>query len=337
MKDGSTADDSWLVGITDRVPPPGDIERKAFPEAEFVFLPDWREGPAAEDQWRQVEALLVWHRKIDRPAVELLDRCRIAVRYGVGYDVFDLEALQARSIPACNTPDYGTEEVADTAAAMILALQRKIISYDRACRFYARGWQEHTQKPLERTSERTLGVIGVGRIGTALINRMKPFGFKILGYDPYQVSGHEKAVGYKRANILEELLAETDIITLHCPLTDETSGMVDEQFLRLMKHGASLVNTARGKIVKDLDCLEDALKTGHLASISLDVLPDEPPRDHSLIRAWRDDEEWLRGRLFINPHAAFYSERAFYEMRYKAAETARMYLLTGRLRNHLTS
>jgi D-3-phosphoglycerate dehydrogenase len=136
--------------------------------------------------------------------------------------------------------------------------------------------------------------------------------------------------------MLEELLAEADIITLHCPLTDETAEMVDEQFLRLMKPGASLVNTARGKILKDLDCIEDALKSGHLTSVALDVLPDEPPRDHSLIRAWRDDENWLRGRLIINPHAAFYSERAFYEMRYKATETVRMYLLTGRLRNSLT-
>jgi len=336
MKNGSRAHDSWRVGITDRVLPPGDIEQQAFPEAKFVFLPDWREGEEAAAEWRKVEALLVWHRKIDRQAVKLLDRCRIAVRYGVGYDVFDLDALKAGGIPACNTPDYGTEEVADTASAMILALQRKIFSYDWACKLNSQVWRQPAQKPLERTSERTLGVIGVGRIGTALINRMKPFGFKIIGYDPYQVSGHEKAVGYNRVHMLEDLLAQSDIITIHCPLTDETNGMIDSDFIRLMKPGAILVNTARGKILRDLDCLEEALQNGRLASAALDVLPDEPPGDHSLIRAWRDDEEWLRGRLIINPHAAFYSERAFYEMRYKAAETARIYLLTGRLRNHVT-
>lgn len=335
MESGPRADNSWLVGITDRVPPPGDIEREAFPEAEFVFLRDWREGPEAAAEWKKVDALLVWHRRIDRQEVELLDRCRIAVRYGVGYDVMDLEALAARNIHACNTPDYGTEEVADTAAAMIMALQRKIVSYDRACRSYSRGWQENMQKPLERTSERTLGVIGVGRIGTALINRMKPFGFRIIGYDPYQVSGHEKAVGYSRVHLIEELLALSDMITFHCPLTEETRGMVDERMLGQMKPGASLVNTARGKIVKDLDCIEGALRSGRLASAALDVLPDEPPRDHSLIRAWRNDDEWLRGRLLINPHTAFYSERGFYEMRYKAAETARMYLVMGRLRSRV--
>lgn len=335
MERGSNADNRLLVGITDRVLPPGDIEREAFPEAEFLFLRDWREGPEAAAGWKKVDALLVWHRRIDRETVGILDRCRIAVRYGVGYDVMDIKALADRGIPACNTPDYGTEEVADTAAAMIMTLQRKVVSYDRACRSYSSGWQENIQKPLERTSERTLGVIGIGRIGTALVNRMKPFGFRIVGYDPYQTSGHEKAVGYSRVHLLEELLAVADIITLHCPLTDETAGMVDERFIGLMKPGSSLVNTARGKIVKDLGCIEEALRSGHMASAALDVLPDEPPGDHSLIKAWRDDEEWLRGRLLINPHSAFYSERGFYEMRYKAAETVRMYLLMDRLRNRV--
>jgi len=335
MESGSKADNRLLVGITDRVLPPGDIEREAFPEAELVFLRDWREGEEAAAEWRKVDAILVWHREIDRQTAGLLDRCRIAVRYGVGYDVMDIRALAERNIPACNTPDYGTEEVADTAAAMIMVLQRKVFSYDRACRHYRSGWQENVLKPLERTSERTMGVIGAGRIGTALINRMKPFGFKVVGYDPYQPSGHEKAVGYSRVHTLEELLAVSDIITLHCPLTGETTGMVDGKFLGMIKQGACLVNTARGKIVKDLDCIEEALKSGRLAGAALDVLPDEPPGDHSLITAWRNDDEWLRGRLLINPHTAFYSERGYYEMRYKAAETIRMYLLAGRLRNRV--
>ncbi len=326
---------TWLVGITDRVKSPEEIEHKAFPEAEFVCLDDWRSSVDSSAQWKKLDALLVWHYRVDRETVDMIGNCKIVIRYGVGFDMLDLNALSEKSIPACNTPDYGTEEVADTASAMILAIQRKLISYDRACRFYAQGWQEHTQKPLQRTSERTLGVIGVGRIGTSVINRMKPFGFKIIGYDPYQVSGHEKAIGYKRAQILEQLLEEADIITLHCPLTDETEGMVNEHFLGRIKPGASLVNTARGKMLKDLDCLEEALRNGRLASAALDVLPDEPPEPHPLIEAWRKDEPWLSGRLIINPHAAFYSETAFYEMRYMAAETARMYLLMGRLRNRV--
>jgi D-3-phosphoglycerate dehydrogenase len=118
-------------------------------------------------------------------------------------------------------------------------------------------------------------------------------------------------------------------------LTDETEGMIDAAFLQAMKPGSSLVNTARGGILKGLSCLEEALRGGHLASAAMDVLPSEPPREHALLRAWRDDEPWLRGRLVINPHVAWYSRQSWHEMRYKAAETARMYLLEGRLRNQI--
>jgi D-3-phosphoglycerate dehydrogenase len=323
----------WLVGISDHIVPPPDIEQEAFPEAEFRFLSDWREAEENREEWQGVDALLVWHFQVDRATAALLDRCQIVVRYGVGFDVIDVKALAERNIRFCNTPDYGTEEVADAACGMILALQRKLVAYDRACREYTEGWHENLLRPMLRTSTQTLGIIGVGRIGTAVVNRMKPFGYRIVGYDPYQPSGHEKAVGYQRVGSLEELLGQADIVSIHCPLTDETRGMVDAEFFRQMKSGSSLVNTARGRILADLDCLEQALRNGHLAAAAMDVLPDEPPKDHPLLRAWRQDEPWVRGRLLINPHAAYYSEQGWVEMRFKAAETARMYLVTGRLRN----
>jgi D-3-phosphoglycerate dehydrogenase len=218
---------------------------------------------------------------------------------------------------------------------MILLTVRKALAYDRACRTYTDGWQENLITPHLRTSHQVLGIVGVGRIGTAVVNRMKPFGIKILGYDPYQPSGHEKAVGYQRVNRLDALLSEADIISLHCPLTDETRGMVNDAFIERMKPGAALVNTARGAIVEDLGCLQRALKTGRLSSAALDVLPDEPPAPHPLLDAWRSGDEWLNGRLLINPHAAYYSEQGWYEMRYKASETARLFLEDGILRNRI--
>ena len=327
--------DGFIVGITDYIHPPADIESEAFPEAEFVFLPDWRKAESAKDAWRRCDALLTWHFIIKAPTVELLERCRIVVRYGVAYDTVDIKALDARGIPFSNTPDYGTEEVADTACAMILTLQRKIAAYDRISRTYGDEWQEGLLKPIARTNRRAVGVVGVGRIGTAVINRLRPFGFRLLGYDPYKPSGHEKAVGYERTDTLEELLRQADIVTLHCPVTDETRGMIDARALALMKPGSSLVNTARGAVTSGLDDVEQALRSGQLASVALDVLPSEPPADHPLLRAWRRDEEWLRGRLIINPHAARYSVHGWYDMRYKAAQTARLYLLDGRLRNHI--
>jgi D-3-phosphoglycerate dehydrogenase len=121
----------WRIGITDHVVPPADIEQTAFPEAEFHFLEDWRTGDAAVALWREMDAILVWHWTVDRATLDVLDRCKVVVRYGTGYDAVDLEALAARDIPLCNTPDYGTEEVCDTACAMVLAIQRNLVTYDR--------------------------------------------------------------------------------------------------------------------------------------------------------------------------------------------------------------
>ncbi len=324
-----------IVGITDYIRPPADFEAEAFPEAEFLFLGDWRADESAKADWRRCDAVLTWHFPMSGPTLDLLDRCRIVVRYGVAYSSVDVKGLDARGIPLCNTPDYGTEEVADTACALILSLQRKIVAYDRTARTFRGTWQEGMLRPIVRTNRRTVGVVGVGRIGTAVINRLRPFGFRLLGYDPYKPSGHEKAVGYERTETLDELLRQADIVTLHCPLTDETRGMIDARALGLLKPGSSLVNTARGGVLSGLDDVQDALRSGRLGSAAFDVLPSEPPADHPLLDAWRRDEDWLRGRLVINPHGAWYSEQGWYDMRYKAARTARMFLLEGRLRNHI--
>lgn len=238
----------------------GGHRADAFPEAEFRFFPDWRKEAAGRAAWQEADALLVWHWRVDQETVNLLEQCRILIRYGVGYDLVDVKALVTRQIPFCNTPDYGTEEVADAACGMILAIQRQLVAYDRACRRFDSGWQEHTMSPQQRTSCQRLGVIGIGRIGTAVVLRMKPFGYRILGYDPYLPSGHEKAVGYQRVESLEELLRQSDIVTIHCPLTEETRGMVNAKFLARMKPGSALVNTARGQIFSDLDCLQGAVQ-----------------------------------------------------------------------------
>lgn len=327
---------SLIIGITDHVPAPFSVEHEALGDGvAFVSFDSTDEDTFDEEALAGLDALMVWRARITAKTVNRLDKCRIVVRYGVGYDGVDTAAIAARDVPFCNTPDYGTEEVADTAAAMILGLQRKIGAYDAACRDFEAGWQSPVQAPLKRSSAATLGVIGVGRIGTAVINRMKPFGFRIMGYDPYQPSGHEKAIGYERAGSLDALLAEADIVTVHCPLGAETAGMIDAEFVARMKPGSYLVNTARGGILKDLDVVWDAFRSGHLAGAGLDVLPDEPPKDHPMIDAWRAFDPTVAGRIVINPHTAYYSESAWYEMRYKAAETVRLCLVDGVVRNRI--
>ncbi|WP_246763390.1 NAD(P)-dependent oxidoreductase [Rhizobium sp. 007] len=176
-----------------------------------------------------------------------------------------------------------------------------------------------------------------GGSGTAVVNRLKPFGFRILGYDPGQPPGHEKAVGYERSDRLDKLLAQSDVVTLHCPATEETRGIMGADGLARLKPGALVVNTARGELLDDLDALEASLRSGHLAAAAIDTLAQEPPGDHSLLTAWRKREGWLAGRLVITPHNAFYSDHAAVEMRSNAAQTVRILLDEGRLRNKVAA
>ena len=324
------------IGITDYVPSPFSIERKVLgSDCDLVNLNVHSEEEFVEKDLSNLDALLVWHAPITERIVSLLKTCRIVVRYGVGFDLIDISALEKAGIAFCNTPDYGTEEVADTAAAMILHHVRRIGEYDYQCRHFAHGWQEHTLTPLSRSSGMTLGIIGVGRIGTSLIRRMQPFGFRLIGYDPYQPSGHEKAIGYERVSSMAELLGRADIVSMHCPASDQTRGIVNEDFIGAMKPGSILINTARGSLIASLNPIEAALRSGKLLAVALDVLPSEPPEQHPLIDSWRIEEPWLKGRLTVTPHTAYYSESAWSEMRSKAAETVRLFFENGVIRNQV--
>ncbi|WP_247894894.1 C-terminal binding protein [Azospirillum argentinense] len=326
----------FVVGITDHMIPPPDLEAAVLDGcAEVDFLDTRREEDLDPERLARLDALLVWSTRIGPATVAKLPRCRIVVRFGVGYDKVDVAALEAAGIPFCNNPDYGTEEVADHAVSLLLSLQRRLWEHDARARGYSTTWQANTLTPLRRSSAATVGVVGVGRIGTAVVNRLKPFGYRILGYDPQQPAGHEKAVGYRRVRRLDDLLAESDIVTFHCPLTPETRGLIDADFLAKLKPGALLVNTARGEMFAGLDPLEAALRSGQIAAVGTDVLPTEPPAPHPLLDAWRRREPWLEGRLVVTPHNAFHSDEAAIEMRRNAAETARLFLEDGVLRNRI--
>lgn len=325
-----------LVGITDHMLPPLDLERQVLAGvADVDFLDARAEAELDPARLERLDALLVWGVPFGRASVAHLKRCRLVVRYGVGYDRVDVKALAEAGIPFANNPDYGTEEVADHALGLILSLQRRLWEHDVKARTYGRIWQANTLSPLHRSTGTTVGVVGVGRIGTAVVNRLKPFGYRIVGYDPYQPAGHEKAVGYRRVRTLDDLLAEADIVTFHCPLTAETDGVMDAGRLARCKPGVIIVNTARGEILAGLDPLEAALRSGHVAAAGLDVLPKEPPQPHPLLDAWRAREAWLEGRLVITPHNAFHSDAAATEMRHNAAETVRLFLEDGTIRNRI--
>ncbi len=332
-----TAQRKYVVGITDHMIGEPDLEADILgSDVEIDFFASTNEASFSPERLARLDALMVWGARLGAKTIAHLTRCKGVVRYGVGYEKIDRTALAAAGIPFANNPDYGTEEVADHTLAMILSLHRRLWEHDARARRYTSSWQVHSLKPLSRSNKATVGVIGVGRIGTAVVNRLKPFGFRILGYDPGQPPGHEKAIGYERVGRLEDLLAQSDVITLHCPATKETRGLLNASGLSRLKPGTIVVNTARGELIDDFDALETALRSGHLAAAAIDTLVTEPPGDHSLLTAWRDRADWLAGRLVITPHNAFYSDHAAIEMRHNAAQTVRLLLDEGKLRNQVT-
>lgn len=329
-----TAGERWVVGISHPIEPPFAPEEEAFDgRARFVQLAARDERDMDDDALASLHAFLVWTPHITAATAARLRNCRVLVRYGVGYDRIDLDALHRHGIVFANNPEYGPEDVADTALAMLLGFSRRLFEHDARSRAYTDSWQENRLVPTHHARDATVGIVGVGRIGTSVVRRLQPFGFRLLGYDPYLPRGHDRALGYQRCDDLDDLFAASDFITLHCPLSDETRGFVDARRLALMKPGTVLVNTARGALVDSLDSIEAALRSGRLAAAGLDVLPDEPPRPHTLLDAWRAREPWIEGRLVISPHNAFYSERSWHEARFKAAQTARLFLEGGALRN----
>ncbi len=268
------------------------------------------------------EVLLVWHEHIDENYIKNLPKLRGVQRYGVGYDTLDIPFLKSKGIICCNNPDYGTDEVADTAIAMILNIARGIYNYNEKSKKYYNIWQENVDTSIKRSSDTVIGIIGAGRIGGSVIRKCNALQFKTIFYDPYKESGHEKMLNTKRVESLKELLNKSDIVSIHVPLTKETEGMVNEKFILNMKKGASIVNTARGGLFSSLDLLCKALESNKIHSLATDVLAVEPPQPNGLIDAWRSSEEWLSGRLIINPHTAYYSQAAYREIRVKAAKNA---------------
>jgi D-3-phosphoglycerate dehydrogenase len=296
-------------------------------------------GDVADDDGQRddVEVILVWHQKVNKEYIDSFPNLKAIVRYGVGYDNIDISYATSKGIVFCNTPDYGTDEVSDTAMAMILNIIRGVTRYDFMCREFVDTWQENTISTLRRTEEITLGIIGAGRIGGSVALKAKAFAINVLIFDPYKDRGHEKMLGVGRVDDLDELLGESDIVSFHAPLTHETRDMVDEKFVAKMKKNASFVNTARGKVVADIDVFYEPLLNNSIYSLALDVLPYEPPASSKLVQAWRNREPTLDGRVIINPHTAYYSKKAYWEMRYKAATNAKRILDGKKPYNVITS
>lgn len=283
----------------------------------------------------EADGLMIFRHWLGAGDAARFPRLRAVVRMGVGYDRLDRAALAARGVLVCNVPDYGTTEVADHAIALVLALRRGLLlHHDQQRADPPAPWQAKLHPLIRRTSVQRFGIVGLGRIGTAVALRAKALGFQVTFFDPYLPNGADLALGICRAPTLGALMRESDTVSLHVPLTPETRGLVGATALALLPPGAVVVNTARGPVL-DLDALDAALREDRIAGAGLDVLPTEPPAEPApaLLGAYRAREPWLLGRLIVTPHSAYLSPEAHDDIRLKSAETMRAALLTPHPQN----
>lgn len=301
--------------------------------AEVVALDAYGEDELV-GRIEQADAIMLYHHLgLSRQTIERLERCRLIVRCGVGVDNVDRDFARQRGIPVANVPDYGSEEVADTAMAMMLALTRGVTLLNSRLRARQGEWLYTQMGPLQRLRGKVCGLVGLGRIGTAMALRAKAHGMDVAFYDPYKPDGYDKAVGVRRVETLDDLLAQSYVLSLHCPLTEQTRHLIDAAAIERLPHGSFLVNTARGAVV-DTNAIAPAIASGHLAGAGIDVLATEPPPDDDpLIAAWRDPSHPAHHRVLINPHSAFFSEQGLLDMRTKGAEACRRALTGERIRN----
>ena len=324
----------FRVVITDLITDSLERERAILGDVADVIALGARHEDELAGRIEDADALIVYHDiAVTRKTIARLTRCRLIVRAGVGFDNVDFAYARERGIPVANVPDYGTEEVADSAIGMMLALARGITFFNTRVRDRRGAWDYREVMPLRRLRGQGMGIVGCGRIGSATALRAKALGMDVAFHDPYLADGRDKALGLRRVETLDELLAHSDVLSLHCPLTPETRGLIGTAAIAKLPRGAFLVNTARGAIV-DTAAVPLAIASGQLAGAALDVLPTEPPADDDpLLLAWRDPQHPAHDRLIINPHSAFYCEEGLGEMRTKSCANVRRALLGQLVRN----
>ncbi|MDE2506834.1 MAG: phosphoglycerate dehydrogenase [Planctomycetota bacterium] len=218
----------------------------------------------------QADAILAGGEDIPADLLAQCPKLRVIARAGVGYDAVDVPAATKQGIAVTIAPGTNQESVAEHTFALLLAATRRIADYSRV--IHAGGWDRDLVMPVRN---RTLGLVGLGRIGRAVVVRARAFRMKVVAFDPVADPAFDAEFGVERLG-LEELLAASDFVSLHLPISPTTRHLINSRTLALMKPGSILVNTARGGLVNELD-LRDALVSGHLAAAALDVLNHEPP------------------------------------------------------------
>lgn len=295
------------VLLTDHAWPDDAIERAVITGAGFSLV----SGASSPAPAEEIEALVRAHTpaaimtcwaRVSGQAIAAAPDLRIVQRLGVGLDNIDVAAATARNVVVTNVPDYCVEEVSDHAVGLALAWARGIAAFDRSVK--AGAWAPETAR-LHRVRDLTVGIVGYGRIGKRTAEKFAPFGARLLAQSPSYTGGH-----IAQPAPLDDLLAASDIVIIHAPLTDATHHLFDAARIARMKPGAYLINVSRGPVVEN-DALLGALEAGHLSGAGLDVVEGEPSPPADLV---------ARSDVIVTPHVAFSSAASLEELRRRAAE-----------------
>lgn len=299
-------------------------ERLSGLGAEVVRQEDLSESELAEAM-RTADVLAVIAYPVDRALIESLESCVLIQTLSVGFDSVDVRAASRRGIPVCNTPTYCTDDVATHAMTLLLGVARK--TQLALPRTRAAQWGYEFSRPIHTVSGRRLGIIGLGRVGRAVVPKARGFGLEISAYDPYLDDDVFEAFGVERRYELSDLLGDADYVSLHAPLTQETHHLIDATTIGMMKNGAMLINTARGGLV-DTEALTAALRSGTLGGAGIDVLENEPPPPEAPILAC--------DTALITPHIAWYSEESHKRNQILAMDEVER-VLTGHRPRHIVN
>ena len=317
---------TWKVLITDHVWPSTDPERAVLEAggASVVVAPDGEEATLIELA-RDADAIMTCFAQVTENVVQAAEQCVVIGRFGVGVDNIAVNTATELGIAVTYVPDYCVDEVSDHVIALLHAWNRKIALFDRSVK--ERGWgsQPLTMRMM-RLRGKTIGIVGFGRIGQAVAAKARAFGLNILAADPVVPVETVEDMGGRLVD-LPALLAESDFVSLHTPLTDATRNLIGPEQLTMMKPDAFLINAARGPLVDEV-ALYEALTGNIIAGAGLDVMVDNtPPQDHPLLSL---------DNIIITPHVAFFSQESTLELEQRAAAEV-VSVIHGRMPDNLVN
>jgi len=298
----------FKVVLTDNIFPDLSIETEMLGKADADYI-EVKDPALLKEACRDADAIVNTYLKMTKDIIDYMEKCKLIIRNGIGIDTIDDAACTAKGIMVANVPSYCIDEVSDHAITLLLALGRKITVLNDLIRHGE--WNVKKAIPVYSFVDKTLGLIGFGKIPRLVSTKAKAFGMRIMAYDPYVTAEAMAEAGVQKAEV-SEILVKSDFISIHCPLTPVTKGMFNTEAFKKMKKTAYIINTARGPVINEGDLIA-ALEAGEIAGAGLDVLTkDGVELSNPLLKM---------DNVIITPHSAWYSEESIVTRRIQTIES----------------